>query len=287
MITDYMSIPFTFTKKNLIFDQLHSQLPIPIKSKNGFYVYISSRDQFNQSYVKCINLDKNFVVDKIENVQLSFGKHKEFDENGIMGSCIVGNYFYYTGWSKNRIISQPYSHSIGLAKILNHVKFEKIGSIILSKKDDNFLCSSPFVLKRKIWKMWFISGKDCDGWTEHGPLYTIHYAESNDGINWKEEKMYFPRKKNEIFARPFVFYENEEYYMLYTWMVLDNEKKYKIGIANSKDGINWNRITDEFLSCSKQGWDSEMIAFPYLLDNLLFYSGNSFGKGGFGYAKRL
>jgi hypothetical protein len=42
------------------------------------------------------------------------------------------------------------------------------------------------------------------------------------------------------------------------------------------------------LELSNEGWDSEMIAYPYIINikgkSVMFYNGNSFGKTGFGYA---
>lgn len=41
------------------------------------------------------------------------------------------------------------------------------------------------------------------------------------------------------------------------------------------------------ITISESGWDSEMVAFPYIVDNYMFYSGNGFGREGFGYATIL
>lgn len=66
-------------------------------------------------------------------------------------------------------------------------------------------------------------------------------------------------------------------------------QSYRIGYAESQDGIHWTR-KDECvgIDVSENGWDSEMIAYPYIYKHMdttyLFYNGNGFGKSGFGYA---
>jgi hypothetical protein len=67
---------------------------------------------------------------------------------------------------------------------------------------------------------------------------------------------------------------------------------YKIGYAESHDGIEWKR-KDELagIDLSENDWDSKMIAYPYVislgLKKILFYNGNGFGKTGFGYAEQI
>ena len=66
-------------------------------------------------------------------------------------------------------------------------------------------------------------------------------------------------------------------------------QSYRIGLAYSKDLINWTR-NDKLsgIDISDSGWDSLMIAYPSIIKikdkYVMFYNGNSFGKDGFGYA---
>jgi hypothetical protein len=64
---------------------------------------------------------------------------------------------------------------------------------------------------------------------------------------------------------------------------------YRAGFATSADGIEWQRRDSlAGLDPSLDGWDSDAIAYPYVMEIsgrlLLFYNGNGFGKSGFGYA---
>jgi hypothetical protein len=147
------------------------------------------------------------------------------------------------------------------------------------------------------WKIWYLScieWKINNGYPE--PLYNIKYAESNDGINWKRNgTVAIELKKDEGgIASASVLKEGNIYKMWYSYRGIFNYRtnknsSYRIGYAESKDGIKWVR-KDHLASIglSKTGWDSEMIAYPHVFKNNgrkhMLYNGNGFGKSGFGYA---
>ncbi|MEO8211109.1 MAG: hypothetical protein ABI840_11175 [bacterium] len=65
--------------------------------------------------------------------------------------------------------------------------------------------------------------------------------------------------------------------------------KYRIGYAESLDGVRWKRKDEEVnLEVSNNGWDSEMICYPYVFHHeksfYMLYNGNDYGKTGFGLA---
>lgn len=64
---------------------------------------------------------------------------------------------------------------------------------------------------------------------------------------------------------------------------------YRIGYAESADGREWmRRDEDAGIDVSPEGWDSEMIAYPFVFDHdgsrYMLYSGNGFGRDGMGLA---
>jgi hypothetical protein len=64
---------------------------------------------------------------------------------------------------------------------------------------------------------------------------------------------------------------------------------YRLGYAESADGIAWARKDEEVgIDISPSGWDSEMLAYPWVLRHgnamYMFYNGNSYGKSGVGLA---
>jgi hypothetical protein len=65
--------------------------------------------------------------------------------------------------------------------------------------------------------------------------------------------------------------------------------KYRIGYAHSKEGLHWHTKVDQTgIDVSRNGWDSEMIEYPYVFDHkgerFMLYNGNGYGKTGFGLA---
>ena len=72
----------------------------------------------------------------------------------------------------------------------------------------------------------------------------------------------------------------------------DKEKSYRLGYAESKNGIIWKRKDNEIgIKMSEKGWDDTMMEYStgYVLNNkhYLFFNGNGFGKEGFGIAKLM
>jgi hypothetical protein len=153
------------------------------------------------------------------------------------------------------------------------------------------------VFDEGIFKTWYTSGtiwKIINGKPEIS--YHIKYAESIDGINWVRNNVscIFSSNEFEATARPCVIKEEGIYKMWYSKRNIDGFRDNKIkgyrgGYAESIDGKNWDR-KDELvgLNISINKWDSDAIAYPYVINvkgvKLMFYNGNGFGKSGFGYA---
>lgn len=267
-------------------DDGHAQLPVvEMLDDNKARIYVTDRTSENISFIRTLDFDllsKSIVSRDI----FACGTHDSFDEDGVMTACLLDRKLYYTAWKK--ISYRKYKHSIALIDIDNRTK----SLVIDSTEQDNHLCSSPFIVKHNDEKkMWFISGRDCGGWNDYGPMYTIRHAVSRDGINWTQQAIQFNRKDNEVFARPFVLFENGLWKMWYSFLFLEQSKCYRIGYAESSDGICWTRMDHlAGIEVSDKGWDSETVAFPYLIklnqSEIMFYSGNHFGQGGIGYAVR-
>jgi hypothetical protein len=70
----------------------------------------------------------------------------------------------------------------------------------------------------------------------------------------------------------------------------DRAQSYRLGYAESADGLEWTRRDNEAgIERSATGWDSEMIEYCYHYQyhdrSYLFYNGNGFGQTGIGYAE--
>ena len=95
-------------------------------------------------------------------------------------------------------------------------------------------------------------------------------------------------------TKPHVIQENGIYKMWYAYRGdqgyrEDPSQAYRIGYAESGDGIGWERMDDRAgIDVSDDGWDSVMISFPFVYDfggtRYMLYNGNGFGLTGIGYA---
>ena len=118
--------------------------------------------------------------------------------------------------------------------------------------------------------------------------YHIKYAESGDGIHWMRKGIVcidFKYRGETRIGRPCVIREDEIYKMWYCCAI----DTYRIGYAESGDGIHWVRKDEEVgIDVSESGWDSEMICYPFVFEHkgqkYLLYNGDGYGKTGLGYA---
>jgi predicted GH43/DUF377 family glycosyl hydrolase len=119
--------------------------------------------------------------------------------------------------------------------------------------------------------------------------HLIKYAESDDGIHWTRNNQVaidFSGPEEYAICKPCVVKDKDRYRM---WFCARG-KAYRIYYAESDDGVSWSRKTEPDLSVSADGWDSEMVEYPFVFDHgdarYMLYSGNTFGQTGFGLAAR-
>lgn len=305
-----------WTKKGLIFsadgkhewNKTHAQVPVVDMLNDKIWrIYYSTRNSQNRSNCSFIEVEAgnptNILYQHTTPI-LELGRRGTFDDSGIMPSCIVNvgskKYLYYIGWTEK--VSVPYHNSIGVAESTDGgVTFKKLfeGPIITTTRNEHYFHGTSFVMQENnIWKMWYLA---CTKWeianNKPEPYYHLKYAESQDGIDWKRDGIvaidYASKEEGGIVSAS-VIREKEKYRMWFACRKAydyrtDKHKSYRIGYAESADGIVWNR-QDELagIDVSESGWDSEMIAYPYVInykDTLyMFYNGNGFGKSGIGYA---
>lgn len=292
-------------KQGLIFEpkgnaewmQTHAALPIANRIRNDLYrIYFSTRNSRNIAsvgYIEVNIMNPKKILYLTKCPILSPGDMGCFDDSGVMAHSIVDynnkKYMYYTGWNLG---TTPFHWSIGLAISNDGGKtFQRYSeSPILDRDiiDPYFVASPTVILENGKWKMWYISGIK---WETRNPKqmipYHIRYAESDDGVNWKRNGIVcIDFKKNETrIGRAAIIKEKRIYKMWYSYAV----DQYRIGLAESKNGISWNRKDEEAgIDVSETGWDSEMIEYPFVFEyngtKYMLYNGNNYGKTGFGYA---
>jgi predicted GH43/DUF377 family glycosyl hydrolase len=277
----------------------HAALPVPVLLDGDTYrVFFSGRDKQSRARIGFFDFllqEKLKILDISKQPALDLGELGAFDDNGVTSSWITQHnekyYCYYTGWSLG--VTVPFYFFIGLATSSNlDSGFKRISHapILDRNSTDAYLSASPCVLREgNLWRMWYVSGQHWEAKAD-GPrhYYHIKYAESKDGIQWNRTGKIcidFKNKDEYALARPCVLLENGLYRMWYSF----RGEAYKIGYAESVDGIDWTRMDDQVgLEPSLQGWDSQMVEYPYVFRHkkrlFMLYNGSGYGRTGIGLA---
>jgi hypothetical protein len=217
-----------------------------------------------------------------------------FDENGMVGSCAVRDgtcvRIYYSGWQLGRTV--PFWFFGGCLESADDGLTAQRWSQapVLDRSDvDPILAATPWVLREQHrWRMWYTSGVR---WSSEGGelkhYYHVKYAESDDGITWRRQgRIAIDLQRDEhAIGRPCVIRDRDRFRMWYSF----RGGAYRIGYAESNDGLTWNRRDGEVgIDVSPTGWDSEMIEYAAVFDHCgrrwMLYNGNGYGRSGLGLA---
>lgn len=275
----------------------HAALPVvePIGSER-FVVYLSSRDSRGRARIgrTLLTMGANPALAPLDpEPVLDLGALGAFDDNGVTSSSVVESngrrFLFYTGWSRG--VSVPFYLSAGVA-VSDGGPFRRVSPAPLLDRNvvDPYLTASPFVLAEgSRWRMWYVSATE---WRLHatGPrhYYHIRYAESVDGLTWQRSGTVcidYATEEEHAFGRPCTVYEDGRYRM---WYAVRGER-YRIGYAESNDGINWTRLDGEQgLEAAGTGWESTMVEYPCVFAHhgrrYMLYNGNGYGETGVGLA---
>jgi hypothetical protein len=277
----------------------HSALPALSLRPDGEYdLYVSTRDGEGRARIArgSLRLEPTASFDRVESAPvLDLGTLGTFDDRGVTTSSIVSTdgrvYLYYTGWMLG--VTVPFYLAVGLAISDDDGRtFRRLSRAPLLDRNevDPFLTASPFVMiDNGVWRMWYVSGSDwyiVNGAPRH--RYHIKYAESRDGLKWSRHDhvcLDYASDEEYAFARPYVCYKEGRYRMWYAVRGL----RYRIGYAESTDGLTWTRLDNtRGLIASGGDWESEMVEYPWLFERngreYLLYNGDDYGRAGVGLA---
>src|SRR6267378_1231744 len=310
---------FLWDKKGLIFVpdgryewmQSYAQNPSVLILGDRLRIYFTCRPNRDStgnfaSLTTFVDVDKRNPGDILrvhDRPVIPLGGLGAFDQFGVMPGSVLRVadevWLYYVGWS--RCLGVPYNHAIGLAISRDGgTVFQRLGEgpIIGQSLKEPFIQNSPFVTRYEdTYHMWYSTGTrwiENDGRKES--IYVIVHATSADGIEWRREATpCIPfRVADECQTNPSVIECEGRYHMwfCYRWGVdfRNAERGYRIGYAWSSDLQTWHR-DDEIgaLGPSGEGWDAQMVCYPRVVrtdgTTYMFYSGNYFGRDGFGYAE--
>lgn len=301
-------------KKGLIFDPQKSGLlgknakgyaAVPfvwplLNSEGVFRIFFSARDEQNRSLPFYIDYDLTQDRVLFESEQLlPLGELGAFDDSGIMLTSVLEKdghiYLFYIGW--NLGVTVPFRNSIGLAisEDGGYTFKKQFKGPIIDRNyiEPHFVASNCVINWNGGYMMYYLS---CIGWekidgkTMH--RYHIKWATSNDLVHWERNNniaIDFAYPNEYAISVPRVLKTDEGFRMWYSYRGGPYSEKYRIGYAESKDGMNWTR-KDELvgLDTSENSWDSDMVCYPcvfkYNEELYMLYNGNDYGQTGIGLA---
>ena len=275
----------------------HAMIPTPDSLGDGkFRIYYSGRNSKNQSHIAWADVNLNEPIHVIEHSPgpvLMPGKLGCFDDNGVTPSCIINlpnneKALYYIGWNPGSTVRMHLFGGLALS-IDGGKTFQRWSEapILERTRADPYLNTAPWVIHDgEGYRIYYVSGHE---WVNKDlPRYNIKTGYSTDGKTWLREGhvcIDFIDEKENALARPYVILEDGLWRMWFGY----KSTHYRIGYAESKDGINWNRMDKNVgIDVSSNEFDSEMMEYAAVVKHngryFMFYNGNNYGFQGIGLA---
>jgi len=283
--------------------QTHAQSPVVIPGGESHpRVLFSTRDKNKVASVGCLDFDlKSLRVLEVDSKPvLTPGKPGHFDQHGVYPSCVLEVndklYLYYIGYTRGQSPHLFYA-SIGLALSQDGgMSFQRMHDCPILERSpfDPCLVTAPHVIRHGDgFRMYYVSGVSwqlIDGC--YYSRYNIKLALSKDGIHWQREGrviLDFKDSTESNLGKPTVLNEEDFFQMWYCFATPALGKGYRIGYAESNDGLVFKRQNEKLgLPPAPDGSDSKMSCYPHVIryegSQYLFYNGNEHGKYGFGLA---
>ncbi|MCD4529017.1 MULTISPECIES: hypothetical protein [Pseudomonas] len=277
----------------------HAANPLPVHLHDDvFRVFFSGRDCNNRSSIGAVDIDieQRRIIKEHPQPFLEHGPKGSFYADGVsIGNCYtVGDvhYMLFMGWQSPD--NQHWRGDVGRLIVNGDATLALDSEVpfMAANEIDPISLSYPWVLENGSggYEMWYGSTLSWD--SENGEMiHVINSAHSHDGNHWHRNGLAIPFKLGvaQAFSRPTVA-ENPsgglEMWFSYRSGVGDT---YRIGYATTDGGTQWRLALEESgIDVSPDGWDSEMIEYPFVFDHrgkrYMLYNGNSYGKTGFGLA---
>lgn len=277
----------------------HAANPLPVHLDGDVYrLFYSGRDERNRSSIGAVDIDilRQEVVSDHYSPFFEHGPEGSFFADGVsIGNAYEADgvrYILFMGWQ-----CPPNGHwrgDIGRLVMTPELALKLDGTEPLMGSDsvDPASLSYPWVLARpaKGYDMWYGSTRAWDAGNGE-MLHVIQHAASDDGHEWKRSGLALPYElgRAQAFSHPTVVHDGHGGLEMWFSYRGGSGDQYRIGYAKGGGQSNWVLdLEHSGIETSDEGWDSEMIEYPFVLDHAdnryLFYNGNGFGKTGFGLA---
>lgn len=292
---------------NIPWYKKNSMVPLPyLIAPNIIRIFLTMCDEDNVGRIGYVDVEADNpskIVGYSKNPLIDVGQPGTFDDNGVVTASLLKDdnklYMYYSGYQT--CVKVPYLIFTGVAVSLdNGYSFKKLTTEVpmLDRVTGEWSNRCvPFVIKQgNKYKMWYTASVD-SGWVNSSvkkePLYNLKYKESNNPIVWDKTcgktVINFKNTDEHGICKSCLWEEDGIYKIIYSLRHLSIG--YRLGYAESKDGINWERLDDKIgITISPKGnFDDDMVCFgeriQYKNKTYLFYCGNHYGMGGIGYAE--
>ncbi|WP_460371015.1 hypothetical protein ACOYXF_05115 [Pseudomonas sp. Tul1A2] len=278
----------------------HAANPLPVHLYDDvFRVFFSSRDCTNRSSVGAVDIDieQRKIIKEHPQPFFEHGPQGSFFADGVsIGNCYTVNgvrYMLFMGWQAPS--DQHWRGDIGRLVVSADASTLTLASqtpFMSADAHDPVSLSYPWVEDdgRGGYDMWYGSTRTWDAGNGE-MVHVINSAHSIDGERWQRTGLAVPFEINvaQAFSRPTV--AKNPLGGLEMWFSYRSGagESYRIGYATTDAGNQWRLALEETgIGVSAQGWDSEMIEYPFVFDHkgnrYMLYNGNGYGKTGFGLA---
>ena len=276
----------------------HAANPLPIHLYDDvFRIFFSGRDCDNRSSVGAVDIDilQRKVIKEHHQPFLEHGPKGSFYADGVsIGNCYCVDgvrYMLFMGWQSPS--DQHWRGDIGrlIVNADSTLTLDGNTPFMSACETDPISLSYPWVSEADGgYDMWYGSTLAWD--SANGEMvHVINSAHSIDGNDWKRLGLAIPYEIGvaQAFSRPTVAKNAKGGLEMWFSYRSGSGEAYRIGYATTDEGKKWRLALDEAgISVSPDGWDSEMIEYPYVFDHkghrYMLYNGNGYGKTGFGLA---
>lgn len=262
-----------------------------------FRVFFSGRDDHNRSSVGWVDVDLGAcrVLDAAEEPAFTHGPEGTFYSHGVSVGCVyaagTSAYMLFMGW---RIpAGEHWCGEIGrlvLGRDLS-LRLDGTGPFVALSPDDPVSLSYPWVVAGPSgFDLWYGSTTVWDAGNGE-MVHVLKQMKSDDGHRFRPTGRSVPHAVGvaQAFSRPTVLRDPAGGYDMWFSYRAGDGRAYRIGRAWSADGDDWTlRLDAVGIDVSASGWDSEMIAYPFVFEHrgaaYMLYNGNGYGRTGFGLA---
>lgn len=283
----------------------HAMGPTPFRLNDEvirvFITCLDEKGRGRPGYVDVAANDPSRVLGISPYAVIDIGEPGTFDDNGLMAISIVQPelntlFMYYAGFEICTHIRYRIFSGLAVSKDGGKTFTRYSRTPILDRTSKElFFRGGPFAMfDEGVFKLWYVAGSE---WISLNgkpmPVYDLRYQESRDGIHWSESgklSMAITGEDEHGFGRPWVIKRGPNDYQLFYSIRRRSFAAYRLGYAESTDGINWVRKDEEMgLDVTPGEFDSDAIMYSAVISvgnkTYCFYNGNNFGEQGFGVAE--